>query len=100
MIRDAEERGLLEWIGLAFVYAIRGTGSSSPLPTKRTVEEIRRDTDGKVDVFVTGISSGAAVAAALQVARRPKTCEKTIVVVSPNTGERYLSTGLCGGEDV
>ena len=24
MIRDAEERGLLEWIGLAFVYAIRG----------------------------------------------------------------------------
>ena len=67
-----------------------GTGSSSPLPTKRTVEEIQHDINGKVDVFVTGISSEAAVAAVLLVARRPETCEKTIVVVSPNTG-----SGIC-----
>ena len=58
--------------------------------SQRTVEEIQHDIDGKVDVFVAGISSEAAMAAALQVTRRPETCEKTIVVVSPNTG-----SGIC-----
>ena len=43
---------------------------------------------------LAGVSSGAAVAAALKLVRQPEWGEKTVVAVLPDTGERYLSTGL------
>lgn len=85
----------IQGIGAGFVPSILNT---------KTIDEIIQvtsDDSGKIarqlareEGILAGISSGAALWAALEVAKRPESTGKTIVALLPDTGERYLSTWL------
>lgn len=62
------------------------------VPGAKALEYARRM--AKEEGILVGISSGAAVYAALEIARRPENAGKLIVALLPDTGERYLSTTL------
>ena len=92
--------------GVAGSHKIQGIGAGfvpDVLDTKVYDEIIPVENDdafatgkeiGKSEGVLVGISSGAAVWAAIELAKRPENEGKTIVVLLPDTGDRYLSTPL------
>ena len=92
--------------GVAGAHKIQGIGAGfvpDVLDTKVYDEVIAVENDdafatgrliGHKEGVLVGISSGAAVYAALQLAKRPENAGKNIVVLLPDTGDRYLSTPL------
>ena len=92
--------------GVAGAHKIQGIGAGfvpDVLDTKIYDEIITVENDdafatgrliGHKEGVLVGISSGAAVWAAIQLAKRPENAGKNIVVLLPDTGDRYLSTPL------
>ncbi len=85
----------IQGIGAGFIPEVLNTRIIDEIitVTNEAAFETAREV-AKLEGILCGISSGAAVFAALQIARRPKSQNKQIVVVMPSTGERYLSTEL------
>ena len=85
----------IQGIGAGFIPDILDTSIYDEViavPNEVTYPTSRQLT--KTEGLLTGISSGAALWAATEVAKRPENIGKNIVVLLPDTGERYLSTKL------
>lgn len=89
----------IQGIGAGFVPDVLDTSLYDEVITVANEDafEIGREI-GREEGVLVGISSGAATWAAIQVAKRPENEGKTIVVILPDTGERYLSTPMFAGE--
>lgn len=85
----------IQGIGAGFVPDILNTGIYDEIIriTNEKAFEFGREI-GKTEGVLVGISSGAALAAAVELAQREENKGKTIVALMPDTGERYLSTAL------
>jgi cysteine synthase A len=85
----------IQGIGAGFIPDILNTAVVDDVVTVRDEDafELSRRL-AREEGMLCGISCGAAVVAALQVARRPENAGKLLVVILPDLGERYLSTPL------
>lgn len=85
----------LQGIGAGFVPAVLNTAVLDEiLPVTEEEAYAAARALGRREGVLAGISSGAALTAAIAVAKRPENAGKSVVVLLPDTGERYLSTPL------
>ena len=88
----------IQGIGAGFVPAVLNTGIYDEIiPVENEDAFATGKQIGRKEGVLVGISSGAAVHAAIELAQRPENEGKTIVVLLPDTGDRYLSTPLFEG---
>ena len=85
----------IQGIGAGFVPAVLDTNVYDEIITVENDAAFATGKKiGKAEGVLVGISSGAAVWAAIELAKRPENAGKTIVAILPDTGDRYLSTPL------
>lgn len=85
----------IQGIGAGFVPQVLNTGVYDEIIAVENEDAFATGRKiGKAEGVLVGISSGAAVFAAIELAQRPENAGKTIVVLLPDTGDRYLSTTL------
>ena len=88
---------MIQGIGAGFVPDVLNTkvyDEIVPVTNENALSTGRRM--GRSEGVLVGISSGAALWAAIELAKRPENAGKTIVALLPDTGDRYLSTALFG----
>ncbi|MCI5811665.1 MAG: cysteine synthase A [Clostridiales bacterium] len=85
----------IQGIGAGFVPAVLDTGVYDEIIPVQNEDAFAAGKEiGHTEGVLVGISSGAAVWATIEVAKRPENEGKTIVVLLPDTGDRYLSTPM------
>lgn len=85
----------IQGIGAGFVPQVLNTGVYDEVIKVKNEDAFTAGREiSKTEGLLVGISSGAALWAATEVAKRPEFAGKTIVAILPDTGERYLSTAL------
>lgn len=85
----------IQGIGANFIPKVLDTSVYDEVMTVTTEEAYAAGRMlGKTEGILCGISSGAALCAAMELAKRPENAGKTVVALLPDTGGRYLSTGM------
>lgn len=90
----------IQGIGAGFVPEILNTEVYDEVIKVQTEDAFEMGREfARSEGILVGISSGAALFAAVQLAKRPENAGKVIVALLPDTGDRYLSTEMFGGKE-